>query len=72
MRTLMNQFHGGREHSLAERFRMHLIGMCSATTGREWDSNGGCGTDIVHQINVSLSGRRQVVFRGKAYHLAPG
>lgn len=72
MRTLMSQVQGGREHNLAERFRMHLIGMYSATAGQEWGSNGVCETDIVHHINVNLSGRRQVVFRGKVYHLEPG
>lgn len=72
MRTLMSQFHGGKEHSLAERFRMHLIGMYSATTGPEWSSNGMSEGDIVHHINVNLSGRRQVVFRGKVHHLEPG
>jgi AraC-like DNA-binding protein/uncharacterized cupin superfamily protein len=72
MRTLMSQFHGGREHNLAERFRMHLIGMYAATTGPEWSSHGKREADIVHHINVNISGRRQVVCRGKAYHLEPG
>lgn len=72
MRILMSQFHGGREHRLAERFRMHLIGMYSATVGREWGSNGMCEGDVVHHINVNLSGRRQVVHRGKVHRLEPG
>ncbi|MFM2242404.1 MAG: hypothetical protein RLZ97_1259 [Verrucomicrobiota bacterium] len=72
MRTLTSQFHGVREHRLAERFRLHLIGMYSATAGLEWSSNGMHESDIVHHINVNLSGRRQVVCRSKVYDLEPG
>ena len=72
VRTLMSQTQGSREHNLAERFRMHLIGMYSSTVGPAWDSGGKCEGDIVHHINVNLSGRRQVVCRGKVYDLAPG
>ena len=72
MRTLLSQLHGGREHSLAERFRIHLIGIYAARTGREWSSHGNSECDIVHHINVNLSGRRQVVCRGTLYHLEPG
>jgi AraC-like DNA-binding protein len=71
MRTLLSRFHGGREHSLAERFRIHLIGIYSATAGREWNSHGNNESDIVHHINVNLSGRRQVVCNGRIYHLEP-
>lgn len=72
VRTLMSQTRGGREHNLAERFRMHLIGMYSSTVGPEWSSHGKSESDVVHHINVNLSGRRQVVCRGRTYHLGPG
>lgn len=72
MRTLLSETHGGREHNLAERFRMHMIGMYSGMVGREWSSNGRIEGDIVHHINVNLSGQRQVVCRGKTYDLKPG
>lgn len=72
MRTLTSRMHGGREHNLAERFRMHLVGMYSTTVGREWDSGGKCEGDIVHHININLTGRRQVHCRGRAHHLEPG
>jgi AraC-like DNA-binding protein/uncharacterized cupin superfamily protein len=72
MRTLTSEVHGGREHHLAERLRMHLVGMYSTTVGREWSSGGNSESDCVHHINVNLSGRRQVVCRGRAYDLAPG
>lgn len=72
MRTLTSQLYGGREHNLAERFRMHLVGMYSTTVGREWDSGGKSEGDIVHHINVNLSGRRQVLCQGRLYHLEPG
>jgi AraC-like DNA-binding protein len=72
LRTLMSQTHGGREHDLAERFRIHLIGIYSSTVGREWDSHGKRESDVVHHIDVNLSGRRQVVCRGRTYDLEPG
>jgi AraC-like DNA-binding protein len=72
MRTLTSERHGGREHGLAERFRMHLVGMYSNTVGGEWSSNGKCESDNVHHINVNLSGRRQVVCRGAVHDLEPG
>lgn len=72
MRTLMSQTHGSREHKLAERFRMHLVGMYSSSVGREWNSHGKTESDVVHHINVNLSGRRQVVCRGRTYDLEPG
>lgn len=72
MRTLLSHLHGGREHSLAERFRMHLIGMYSGKVGREWSSDGKSEGDVVHHINLNLSGRRQVVCRGRTYDLEAG
>lgn len=72
MRTLTSQIHGGREHGLAEHFRMHLVGMYFNTVGREWSSNGKIESDVVHHINVNLSGRREVVCRGRIFGLEPG
>jgi len=72
MRVLTSQMHGGREHDLAERFRMHLVGMYSSTVGKEWSSNGKIEGDSVHHINVNLSGRRQVVCEGRVHDLEPG
>lgn len=72
MRTLVSQVSGGREHNLAERFRMHLVGMYAITVGQKWSSNGEREGDVVHHINVNLSGRRQVVCHGKIYDLEPG
>jgi AraC-like DNA-binding protein len=72
MRTLTSQLHGGREHNLAERFRMHLVGMYSVTVGKEWDSGGISEGDFVHHINVNLSGTRQVRYCGRVYDLQPG
>ena len=51
---------------------MHLVGIYSTTVGREWDSHGKSESDVVHHINVNLSGRRQVVCRGRTYDLGPG
>ena len=65
MRTLMSQTYGGREHNLAERFRIHLVGVYAATVGPEWDSGGKSESDVLHHINANLSGRRQVVCGGQ-------
>jgi AraC-like DNA-binding protein len=67
----MSPTHGGRKHGLAERFRMHLIGIYSNTVGPEWSSLGKRESDILHHINVNLSGRRQVVYCGRTYELGP-
>lgn len=72
MRTLTSEFHGGIEHNLAERFRMHLVGMYFNTVGHEWSSSGKSESDYVHHINVNLSGRRQVIHRGRIHELNPG
>lgn len=72
MRTLMSQTYGGREHNLAEHFRIHLVGVYATTVGREWDSGGKSESDVLHHINANLSGRRQVVCGGKTYELNPG
>ncbi|MCU0797047.1 MAG: AraC family transcriptional regulator [Akkermansiaceae bacterium] len=72
VRIHTSQMHGGREHNVAERFRMHLIGMYSNTVGPEWSSGGRSEGDCVHHINLNLTGRRRVIFRGKTYDLNPG
>jgi len=71
-RTLTSEAQGGRDHELAERFRMHLVGMYANKVGREWSSDGKSESDSVHHINVNLSGRRQVVCRGRIYELEAG
>lgn len=72
MRTLMSEVHGGREHGLAERFRLHLLGMYVSRVGLEWSSEGRSESDVVHHINVNLTGRREVVSNGRVFELAPG
>lgn len=71
-RTLTSRKHGVRAHNLAERFRMHLIGIYANVVGPEWGSNGACESDRVHHINLNLSGRRQLVFQGRVHDLEPG
>jgi AraC-like DNA-binding protein len=72
MRTFTSRMHGGREHNLAERFRLHLVGMYFNKVNHEWSSGGKCEADTLHHINLNLSGRREVVLRGRSYHLEPG
>jgi AraC-like DNA-binding protein len=72
VRILMNQMCNGREYNLAEQFRMHLVGMYTSPIGPEWDSDGKLESDYLHHIDVPLTGRRQVILRGRTYELEPG
>ena len=72
MRTLVSSGSAEREGRLAEKFRIHLVGMYFARVGREWDSGGRRQGDFLHHIDIGLSGRRQVVSDGKVFDLEPG
>lgn len=72
MRTLVSSSSDTREYGLAGKFRMHLVGMYFNTVGAEWGSDGARESDYLHHIDVSLSGRRQVVHDGREYDLEPG
>lgn len=63
---------GDRESWLAEKFRIHLVGMYFAGVGPEWGSDGKQQGDFLHHIEVALSGRRQVVHKQQIYDLNPG
>lgn len=51
---------------------MHLVGMYFNTVGVGWDSDGERESDYLHHIDVSLSGRREVVLDGCVHELEPG
>jgi AraC-like DNA-binding protein len=63
---------GDRLGQLAEKFRMHLLGMYFNTVGSEWGSAGKQETDYVHHIDISLTGRRQVLLGKTVYQFEPG
>jgi AraC-like DNA-binding protein len=63
---------GAREFWLAEKFRIHLVGMYFAAVGLEWGSDGDQQADFLHHIEIVLSGKRQVVHNQKVYDLDPG
>jgi AraC-like DNA-binding protein len=71
MRTLCSSAEE-HESKLAEKFRIHLVGMYFADVGPEWGSDGKQQADYLHHIEVVLSGRRTVVHNRKAYELKPG
>ena len=71
-RTLVSSTTDEREFLLAGKFRMHLMGMYFQNVGPEWDSNGLSEGDYLHHIDVSLTGRRQVVQEDRVYDLEPG
>jgi AraC-like DNA-binding protein len=72
MQTLICTNTARRECFLAERFRVHLLGMYAAHVGPSWDSNGRKESDYLHHIELPLSGRRQVVCGGEVHELTPG
>jgi len=72
MRTLVSSASAERESQLAEKFRIHLVGMYFAEVGSEWGSDGKQQSDFLHHIEVVLSGRRQVVHERVVHALEPG
>ena len=72
MQTLVCTNTARRECFLAERFRVHLLGMYAAHVGESWDSNGRAEGDYLHHIELPLSGHRQVVCGGVVHDLKPG
>ena len=72
MRTLVSSGSAEREIRLAEKFRIHLVGMYFAEVGEEWDSGGRQQSDFLHHVDLGFSGRRQVVCGGQVFDLEPG
>jgi AraC-like DNA-binding protein len=72
MRALVSSGSAEREIRLAEKFRIHLVGMYFAEVGTEWDSRGKQQGDFLHHVDLGLSGHRQVVCGGRTYDLEPG
>ncbi len=72
VRTLVSHSNLERECRLAGRFRIHLLGMYSATVGTEWDSHGRQEGDYLHHIELPLSGVRTIVQNGRSHQLKPG
>ena len=72
MRTLVSNTGAARETGLAEKFRIHLLGMYFAQIGPEWSSGGKRQSDYLHHIDVALSGHREVVHGKQVFQLAPG
>lgn len=72
MRTLVSDAGSARETGLAEKFRIHLLGMYFARIGPDWSSGGKLQGDYLHHVDVSLSGHRQVVCGRQVHDLAPG
>lgn len=72
MRTLVSNASAARETALAEKFRIHLSGVYTADVGCEWSSRGKRQGDYLHHIDISLTGRRQVVSGERIHDLEPG
>jgi len=72
MRTLVSSSSAEREALLAGKFRIHMVGMYFSEVGAEWGSEGKLQGDYLHHIDITLSGRRQVVADGRIHDLGPG
>lgn len=72
MRTLVSNGSAARATALAEKFRIHLLGMYAADFGAEWSSKGKREADYLHHIDITLAGRRQVVCGERIHDLEPG
>jgi AraC-like DNA-binding protein len=57
---------------LLERLRIRLVGIFYTEVGPEWSSCGKQETDYLHHIDLTITGHRQVVFRGEVLNLQPG
>jgi AraC-like DNA-binding protein len=71
-RTILDAEPAHVQLDLLERLRVHLVGIFYAEVGPEWSSCGKQETDYLHHIDLSLTGRRQVVFRGEVLDMEPG
>ena len=71
-RTLFSETAQQQKSELAERFRVHLIGVYYSEVGPSWSSEGRLEGDFVHHVDLVCSGRRQVVHEGRVTELAPG
>jgi AraC-like DNA-binding protein len=71
-RTILNGESTHVQLELLERFRVHLIGIFYAEVGPEWSSGGKQESDYLHHIDLTLTGHRQVVFRGEVLDMEPG
>ena len=72
MRTLVSSSCAEREALLAGKFRIQMVGMYFSEVGVEWGSEGKLQGDYLHHIDITLSGRRQVVAGGQVHELEPG
>ncbi|TAE76803.1 MAG: AraC family transcriptional regulator [Verrucomicrobia bacterium] len=72
MRTIVSNSKAERESLLAGKFRIQLLGMYFSEVGPEWSSEGKLQADYLNHIDITLSGRRQVVAGGRVYDLEPG
>ena len=61
-----------RECRLGFDFRIKFHGMFTAVVDEAWSSAGRREADYFHHIDISLSGRRSVVFEDRQFDIEPG
>ena len=72
MVALINGAESDRAMYLAQKFRINLLGMYFAMVGAEWDSHGKEEGNFLHHLDISLSGKRELVHDGKVYQIEAG
>jgi AraC-like DNA-binding protein len=70
--TLFSENDLQKKFQIVQNFHIHVIGVYSSEGGSEWSSQGREESDFLHHIDLTLSGRRQVLYRGKVVELSPG
>ena len=71
-RTILNGESAHVHLDLLERLRIQLVGIFYTEVGPEWSSCGKQESDYLHHIDLTLTGHRQVVFRGEVLDVEPG
>jgi AraC-like DNA-binding protein len=71
-KALLSESDLPKKLQLVESFRIHLLGLYHSQGGAEWSSNGVAESDYLHHIDLTLSGRRQIVCQDKVIDLEPG
>jgi len=71
-KTIFSENDLQKKLQIVENFHIHLIGFYSSEGGSEWSSNGKAESDFLHHIDLTISGRREIVHGGKIIELEPG
>ena len=72
LRTIVSSASVLQKLDQISRLRFNLVGLYHSSVGSEWSSEGKLESDFLHHIEIALSGRRQVIFRGDVIEIEQG